>query len=602
MADKINLLPETVANQIAAGEVVQRPSSVVKELLENAIDAGSTRVNLIIKEGGIQLIQVVDNGCGMSHTDARMCWERHATSKINKSEDLYRIKTFGFRGEALASIASVAQVEMTTKMAENDLGTKILIEGGHIKKHEFTGSQNGTSIAVKNLFYNVPARRNFLKSISVETRHIMDEFTRTALVHADVAFNFYNNDKLVLELPVSDAKTRVVNLMGRVKHSELLDINEDTDIVKISGYVGKPEVAKKTRGEQFLYVNNRFIKDPYLNHAIRTGYQNLISNDSHPFYIVFLQIDPSRIDVNVHPSKTEIKFEDEKPIYALLNAAIKRTLGGLLMMPEMEETFFPKFNPANPPSVTPGYSPEPKVNKNFNPFDQSYERPKNAGGWEKLFDPFKADPQSKNQSVNISQDLFQQSVVNPAFNVETVFQIEDVLVAKVDAEMYLVNIFLARERIWYERYLNNLEKRQASTQQLLFPKTLVFSVLDAEILNEMIDAIKCLGFDIGSFGNNSFILNGLPADLPRGNEQKILEGLLENFKENRAKHTLNEKENLARSMAKNAAMFAAKILGSQDRTNLLNELLSCQFPKYCPFGRPVFAKVPREEMNKLFKI
>ncbi|MCO5254030.1 MAG: DNA mismatch repair endonuclease MutL [Bacteroidia bacterium] len=597
MNDIINLLPETIANQIAAGEVVQRPSSVVKELLENAVDAGATMITLLVKEGGSLLIQVVDNGSGMSHTDARMCWERHATSKIRKADDLYCIKTFGFRGEALASIASVARVEMDTKIKENDTGTRIVIEGGHIKKHEFTAAPNGTNISVKNLFFNIPARRNFLKSQTVETRHIIEEFTRQVVAHPDIAFKLFNNDKEVFDLPSADNKSRIVSVLGKMKHADLLSLNEDTDLLKVSGFVGKPELAKKIRGEQYLYVNHRYIKSAYLHHAIRSAYDNLIPSDSQPTYVIFLQIDPSRIDINVSPSKTEIKFEDERVLYSIVHAAVKKALGSFMLVPTLELPI--SQSPINNTSFT-SYNPDPKINPRYNPFQGEQAPPKKQPyGWEKIYQPLQNEFETQVKPLP-THDLFR--TISTASLIDSVFQFEDTLVVKAHGELYIINILLARERIWYERYLTSINQHQSTTQQLLFPKTLEFSTADAELLLSVIDEVKFIGFDIGEFGKNTFIINGLPADLPKGNEQQMIEGLLENLKENRTKYKLTEKENVARSMAKNAVMFANKILNPNEQSLLASELFACEFPRYCPFGRQVYVNLPREELNKLFKI
>lgn len=608
MADKISLLPDNVANQIAAGEVVQRPSSVVKEMLENAADSGATKITLLIKEGGNQLIQIIDNGCGMSHTDARMCWERHATSKIRKAEDLYQIKTFGFRGEALASIASVAMVEMQTKMKENELATAIVIEGGSIKKHEFCAAPNGTNIAVKNLFYNIPARRNFLKSIPVETKHVMEEFIRAAIAHPGIWYTFLNNDKEVLDLPISDHKTRALSIFGKIKHTQLLEVKEETDLVKISGYVGVPEISKKSRNDQYLFANSRFIKDPYLQHAIKQAYQNLLPHDSHPVYVVFLEVAPDRIDVNVHPSKTEVKFEDEKVLYSILMSAIKKTLGSFLNIPE---TFaFPEQiqngNSSNSMSFGSKYSPEPKINPRFNPFNEGGQREKSQlKHWDKLFDTNidKANFSSHRESFienTPSVELF--SSTQGSIKPDAVFQYADLLVVKQEESLFVVNIMLARERVWYEKYLNQMEKKHAGIQKLLFPKTLVFSPMDAELLLHFLEDLRYLGFDLGEFGKNTFILNGLPADMPKGDEQLLLETVLNDLKENKQKHGLKEKENLARSMSKNAAAFAPKILSMPQQEALVQELFACNFPKYCPYGRNIYAQLNRQEINQLFKI
>lgn len=612
MPDKIQLLPDTVANQIAAGEVVQRPASVVKELLENAVDAGATRIHLSIKDGGMRLLQVVDNGEGMTHTDARMCWERHATSKIHNAHDLFQIKTFGFRGEALASIASVARVEMLTKKAQTDLATLVVIEGGAIKKHEFAAGPNGTRISVKDLFYNIPARRNFLKSVAVETKHIMEEFIRAALAHPNIAFHFFNNERTVLDLPETSPVFRVCNVLGKMKPEQLLPLNEKTDIVSISGFVGSPQLAKRSRGDQYLFVNQRPIKDPYLQHAIKNAYQNLIPQDAFPAYVVHLELDPNKIDVNVHPAKTEVKFEEEKSMYAILHAVVKKALGALVSMPD-PISYTPQALGVNHPTGSanhaltpasnqnPGFNPNAGINKKFNPFGNQAIKPRSAYQWEKLYEPFKETTPENNTQATPEPDLFSNQTPNPSA-VDEAFQFDNLIVAKFHGEIYIIHILLARERVFYERNLHLLEKNKPSTQHLLFPKTLSFSPSDAELLTNLIDDIKKLGFDIAEFGNNTFVVNGLPSNITKGTEQKILENLLQAFKENQSKHPLSAQENLARSMAKNAATFATDNLGPAEIKTLVSELLACNFPKYCPFGRPVFNKLDRTELNKLFKL
>jgi DNA mismatch repair protein MutL len=605
MAEIINLLPENVANQIAAGEVVQRPASVVKELLENAIDAEASQITLIFKDGGNSFIQVVDNGKGMSATDARMCWERHATSKIKSADDLFHLHSFGFRGEALASIGSVAQIEMVSKMKKEETGTLIKLDGGKFLKQEFTACSNGTKITVRNLFYNVPARRNFLKSVSVETRHIFDEFIRIALAYPEVAFKLFNHDKEVYDLPATSLKSRIVALLGKIKSEDLLPLNETTEIVSVSGFAAKPEIAKKTRGEQFLFVNKRFIKDPYLQHAIKSAYDKLIPSDFHPLYVVFLDIDPTKIDVNVHPTKTEIKFEEGQAIYSLVKASVRKSLGAFVLVPEadgfLEQSFRNGESRMDSGTLR---MPEPRVNKSFNPFesDNKMKPGTRTYGWEKLYEPFHADgkfEQPIQEKVNNQQNLFEKPLIQAA---EVVFQWEDLLISKVGGELFVVNILLARERIWYERYLNSLKNRKSTTQQLLFPRTVVFSHTDYELLSGLLDYVRSLGFDIGEFGKETFVINGLPADLPKGSEQKLLEGLLDSFKENKEKHKLDELENMARSMAKNAAIMSGTTLTEKEQHYLLSELLKCDFPKYCPFGRPVFVNLQREDISKSFKI
>jgi DNA mismatch repair protein MutL len=635
MPDKIQLLPDTVANQIAAGEVVQRPSSVLKELMENAIDAGATALTIVIKDGGSRLIQVVDDGGGMSHTDARMCWERHATSKIRKAEDLFSISTFGFRGEALASIASVARVELLTKMPEVEVGTRLIIEGGHMKKHDFAAVPNGTSISVRDLFYNIPARRNFLKSEWVESRHLMDEFIKSALSNPGVSFTYYSHDRKVFDLYSTALKNRICSVFPRLTPAHLLEVSSESDIVGIQGFIGKPEVAKKTRGEQFLYVNNRFVKDHYLSHAVKNAFSLLIPSDAHATYILFLTVPSDRIDVNVHPAKTEVKLEDDKSIYAILLASLKKALGSFVApsmqsvgwTEEVSNSLFKGIGGADASLSGDvagfiSFSPDPKVDRHFTPFDTAIVKPRTYG-WEKLYEPFKESP----DGITLGGDIFsKEEEVGPlephsfsthddegapvrelfpsasVFLTEGVFQWEDLLVCRAYGDLYLVNILLARERVWYEKYLRDMESRKATTQTLLFPKTLVFSAVDAELLEHMLPFVRSIGFDISPFGTHTFIVNGLPADLPKGNETAIIEGILEHYKENRDKYRLEVRENVARSMARNAARMYPGNMPQEEAFALIKGLFSCEFPRYCPYGRPVYVQLSRNDILSQFKV
>src|SRR5688572_23245704 len=413
MADIIRLLPEYLANQIAAGEVVQRPASVVKELLENAVDAGATNIQLIVKEAGKQLIQVVDNGSGMSETDARMSFERHATSKIKSTEDLFRIMTMGFRGEALASIAAVAQVELKTRKVENDTGTKLVVEGSEIVEQTPVAVPEGTSLCVKNLFFNVPARRNFLKTNAVEMRHILDEFQRIALANPQIAFTLIQNDSEVYNLPAGKLSQRIVSLFGSNYKEQMASVEEITDVLQVKGYIGKPEFSKKTRGEQFFFVNNRFIKSAYLNHAVINAYEGLLPKDSHPFYVLFLEIDPQSIDINVHPTKTEIKFEDEKTIYAIVQAAVKKTLGTHNIAPSLDFSGDVNFAPLQPARLTPTASPDfgkYEKAKSYNAI-VSGQKSANTKNWEQLYEPARLEPTfPKNDAMPASLDFGDEPV------------------------------------------------------------------------------------------------------------------------------------------------------------------------------------------------
>lgn len=399
MPDIIQLLPDAVANQIAAGEVVQRPASAVKELLENAIDAGADQIRLIVKNAGKSLIQVTDNGCGMSITDARHCFERHATSKIRKAEDLFEIRTMGFRGEAMASIAAIAQVELKTKRIEDELGTVIEIEGSEIINQYPENIAAGTNISVKNLFYNIPARRNFLKSNPVEMRHIIEEFQRVALAHPQIFFSLHSDGNELFHLPKESLKQRIVHLFGNSYNQRLVPVEEDTTILRVTGFIGKPEYAKKTRGEQYFFVNNRFVKDPYLHHAVMNAYEEILPSDAFPLYVLFIDIDPSKIDINVHPTKTEIKYEDEKSIYAILRSAVKRSLGRYNITPTLDfdqETSFNQMITQKPLDEI--QAPTINFNPDFNPFETGEKSARSSagkfGGYDDVFTRKAATPQN----------------------------------------------------------------------------------------------------------------------------------------------------------------------------------------------------------------
>lgn len=602
MADIIKLLPDNIANQIAAGEVVQRPSSAVKEMLENAVDAGANEIKLIIRDGGIGLIQVIDNGKGMSSTDARMCWERHATSKISKAEDLFAIRSFGFRGEALASIAAVAQVEMKTKRAEDELGTNIRIEASKVQDQQAIAINNGTNISVKNLFFNIPARRNFLKSQNIETRHIIDEFTRIAMAHPAIRFSFYNNDKEVFDLPNGTLKTRIAQLLGK-SEEKLLSATETTDLINITGFIGRPDDAKRTRGEQFLFVNNRFIKDAYLHHAVNGAYEGLLEKDKHPLYILFLELNPARIDVNVHPTKTEIKFEDERAIYSIVKSVVRKALGQFMLIPEIDFGDAMVFNPlsgisSNDSLVVPN-KPEFKTDKSYNPFQNpDFSRHKRQlSHWEKLYEPFKEEENSLPfpdiKHVDTSKNKHKVTI-------ENCFQFHNTyIVASLEQRLYIIDQRLAHERILYEKYLNLMHNQSATTQQLLFPRTLEMQAPDFALVCDLLPEIKALGFDISEFGKNTFIINGTPAEINKGSEKELLEGLVEQFKYNRSSLKIDKKDNLARSLARHAAIKRKTFLNEEEITELVEQLFLCEQPGLNPSGKPVFLNYSPETLSGL---
>lgn len=604
MPDIIHLLPESLANQIAAGEVVQRPASVVKELLENSIDAGATHIQLIVKEAGRQLIQVVDNGVGMSETDARMCFERHATSKIRTSADLFSIYTLGFRGEAMASIAAVAQVELKTKRTIDEVGIGIKIEASEIKSTETIATQNGSSISVKNLFYNVPARRNFLKSNAVEMRHIVDEFQRIALAYPAIAMSLMQNDMEIFNLPEGKLNQRIVNLFGKSYKEQLVPCQEDTEILKIQGYIGKPESSKKSRGEQYFFVNNRFIKNNYLHHAVMNAYKDLVGGDSFPFYVLFLEIDAKHIDINVHPTKTEIKFDDERTIYHILLACVKRGLGTHNIVPSIDfglNVNFDTFTNPHPESL----EKQGFKTQNPTPF-LSYSETKSNQNWQALYEGFETETsvaEKPTLSSRMNAMTLQGLTHNSSFSDNKItFQLnQSFIVSKVKSGMIILNQQAAHERILYEKYLSTLQNKFGASQQFLFPLTLQLSPLDFSMVMEMENEIKCLGFEFSIFGKNTIVVNGIPAEIQSGNEKDIFEGLVEQFKMFQSSLKIDRNENLARSLAKKSSLRAGSLLSSEEMGMLIDKLFACKMPHCDPSGNPTYVMMDEEKIHQLFK-
>ena len=587
MKHLIKLLPDSIANQIAAGEVVQRPASVVKELMENAIDAGATRVDLLIKDAGKSLIQVIDNGAGMSSQDARMSFERHATSKIAKAEDLFNIRTMGFRGEALASISAVAQVELKTRLHTEELGTKVSIEGSKLTAHEPVMTAKGSSLAVKNLFFNVPARRNFLKSNPVETRHIINEFVRIALAHPDLAFQMDNTGTEVYHLEPSSLEDRIVHLFGKQFKEKLLEVAEETPYLKISGYVGMPETATKSRGEQYFFVNERFIKSPYLNHAVCQPFSGLIHDDKFPFYCLFLEIAPGHIDINIHPTKTEIKFDDERTVYTLLQSVIKKTLGAAHLAPEMEEdddntigSIIRKTTVYNENSPTIGH-----LSKGI------LQRPgkEDIKGWEKLFEmPLQSDKPEKSALENGQNGLFESgSVENESPLVQT--------------GLVVIDQQFAHQRVLFEELKNSANRPPLPSQQMLFPKTMSFAPADFALLNEVEDQLKHLGFDLREFGPNTMILNGTPAEVAHSKIEHLFDEIIADL---RALGHSGIKEKLftrlAKTIAQNTAIPPGKKLSQPEMRKLVNSLFSCEQPGLNPGGKPVYFQLDSTQLDQHF--
>ena len=618
MSDIIQLLPDAVANQIAAGEVVQRPASAVKELVENAIDAGADKIQLILKDAGKALIQVIDNGCGMSLTDARMSFERHATSKIKKAEDLFAIRTMGFRGEAMASIAAIAQVELKTRRHEDELGTCILIEGSEVLSQEACSANTGTSISVKNLFYNTPARRNFLKSNPVEMRHIIDEFQRVALANPQIFFSLHNDGQEVYHLPASLLKQRIVHLFGNNYNQRLVPVEEDTTIIKLHGFVGKPEFARKTRGEQFFFVNNRFIKDAYLNHAVFTAYQELLPDECYPMYVLFIDIDPSKIDINVHPTKTEIKYQDEKSIYAIIRSAVKRSLGRYNITPSLdfdqensiEHLITPKpFEEIVAPTIAfnPDFNPfaaEKKIERELPPAFRTsgeYRSSPIPQNWDTLYEISKREPSIQHKmyeeaNIEVDEQEITKSSERQLFQIHNRF-----ILSQIKSGFMLISQQAAHERVLYERFLQQLQSHSGVSQQSLFPQSVTLNSGDFELLKELLPDVRALGFDIREFGKNTVVVEGIPADLNNVGEEQLLEQLLEGFKNNLAILKLDKRDNLARSLARNAAIKAGTKMSLEEMNLLIDQLFACQMPNLALNGKPVISTFTLAELIERFE-
>lgn len=606
MSNIISLLPDHVANQIAAGEVVQRPASVVKELLENAIDAGATQIKLIVKDAGKSLIQVIDNGQGMSPFDARLCFERHATSKIKNADDLFNIHTKGFRGEALASIAAVAQVELKTRQKEDAVAQLIEVDGGKFVQQSECQAPVGTSFSIKNLFFNIPARRNFLKEDSTELRHIIEEFERVALPHYNIHFILYSNNNELFNLPAAGLIQRIMGLFSHNLNQKLVPIEQSTDVVKISGYVGKPETAKKKRGEQYFFVNNRFIKSPYLNHAVYEAYRELIASDAHPAYYIFLEVDPKTIDVNIHPTKTEIKFIDDKTIYALLHSSVKRALGKANVGPSLDFEAEMSFNldaPTHNKTIT---QPTVSYNPEYNPFKTksfSGSNPSTSSSakknWETLYEGFKNSPEETPEQTTFSNEtveLNNETVSYKAFQLAGKY-----IVTSFGQNAVLIDQQRAHERILYEHFLNIKEQNPNSVQQMLFPIHMELSNNDFVLIQGLKSEFNVLGFDLEPFGKNNIVINGTPAELGELNAQQMIEGILESYKLNLLDKKIDMHDNLCRALAKNTCIKYGKFLDDTEMQTIISHLLNCNEPLYSPNGKPVMMEVEKEEIEKFFK-
>ena len=610
LPDIIQLLPDNIANQIAAGEVIQRPASAVKELLENAVDAGANEIKLIVNDAGKALIQVIDNGKGMSDTDARMCFERHATSKIKNIEDLFHIKTMGFRGEALASIAAVAQVELKSKKEDESIGTYIEIDNSAVKKQEPVAMERGTSIAMKNLFFNVPARRNFLKSNPSELRHIMDEFIRVSMSFPDIFFSLTSNGQQVFHLERATLKQRIVQILGNSYQSKLVTVEEQTDYMNIYGFVGKPETAKKTRGDQYFFVNNRFIKSAYLNHAVMGAFDSMIAKDSFPMYTLFIDLDPAQLDINVHPTKQEIKFEDEKIVYAFVQSAVKHALAQFSISPTLDFELDPSIQQLD--AVSKPFTDEKKSSvassSLYNTFSQKnqahfIEKKSELKHWREFYEP------AQKQSSEFSSSTTIEDLPNPLFpekNIEVsdespLQQIHSTyILVQNDMGFLVIHQQNAHERILYERFIKAVDGKPIAIQQSLFPQTIELASADVAVLTELLPDLHFLGYHLEPFGNNTFVMQGTPADVEQGNEKAAIEKMLEQYKHFSSDLKYSKREKLIRSLAWQQSIKAGKILTQKEMKSIVQELFICDTPNITATGKPTYTTFKKLELDRMF--
>lgn len=607
MADKIVLLPDNIANQIAAGEVIQRPASAVKELLENAVDAGATEIRLIIQDAGKALLQVIDNGSGMSETDARMCFERHATSKIRNIDDLFHIRTMGFRGEALASIAAVSQVELKTKRAQDESGTYIEVENSMVRRQEPVATADGTSIAMKNLFFNVPARRNFLKSNAAEMRHIVDEFTRVAMSFPPILFTLTSNGQQLFHLEAGSLKQRIIQLLGNTYNAKLVTVKEETDYMNIHGFVGKPETAKKTRGDQYFFVNNRFIKSGYLHHALMSAYQEMIPADSFPMYVLFIDLDPAQVDVNVHPTKQEIKFEDEKIVYAFVQAAVKHALAQYSVTPALDFDLDASIQQLS--SIQQPFTDERKTSASSTSLYQGFTQKNQAHFIEKKSEELKhwrdfyeSSPSGQQQEDPLA-DVPPSLHATPAGIADDaeLFQLHNTFIVFPSLRGFLlIHQQAAHERILYEQLTKANASSPVPMQQSLFPATLELTPSDAVILEELIPDLRELGYLVEPFGKHTFLIQGSPADLEHGNEKHIIDMLIEQYKHFSSDLKFSRREKLIRSLARQQAVKGGTRLTEREMRQLVNDLFNCEVSNISPEGNPVFLEFKQEQLEKMF--
>ena len=584
--DLINILPDNVANQIAAGEVVDRPAGAVKELLENAMDAGATQIDLVVKDAGRTLIQVIDNGSGMSDSDARLCFERHATSKIHQADDLFAIHTMGFRGEALASIAAIAQVELRTRQHDSELGSQVIIEGSHIVSQQPTACPAGTSLAVKNLFFNVPARRNFLKKDSVELGHIEEVFRRITLIHYDIGFTFTSNGKVLYDLKAGTLLQRIAGLYGNAYKERMYSVEEQTDIVKLRGFVSRPEYSRRTRGEQYLFVNGRFIKHPAFSTAVEKAYADLLPDHSYPSYFIGLQVDPSRIDVNIHPTKTEVKFVDEHALFAILRSAVKRALGQFSLATELSFDTPEEFNIAPAPKDYVPQQPRISYNPNYNPFrasgSQSHQR--KIESFEDLEPLDKPAPIEKPQPV---------AAAGACLQVQNRY-----IVTTLSSGLALIDQQRAHERVLYDKLTQSSNQAITQSQTLLFPVNCTFSAADAEMLGELLPDLKDYGFEIAPLNQTTFVVTATPTDLKEADLQPFFDQMLADYKSATLQKFSNRTRNLCASLARQMAVKSGTVLSQEQMQQLVADLFACPMADTSPSGKKIITIVKPEELLK----
>lgn len=613
MSDIIHLLPDSIANQIAAGEVIQRPASVVKELVENALDAGATNIRVIIKDAGRTLIQVIDDGAGMSETDARMAFERHATSKITVADDLFALRTMGFRGEALASIAAVAQVELRTRLKGAELGTRLVVSGSLLEKIEPDACVEGSIFSVKKLFYNVPARRKFLKTNETEFRHIINEFERVALVNPEVAFALYHNDLEVLNLPVSGLRQRIINVYGKNLNDKLLSVNAQTSMVSVSGFVGRPDSVKRRGALQFFFVNGRFMKHPYFHRAVMRAYENLIPEGELPNYFIYFVIDPSTIDVNIHPTKTEIKFENEQPIWQIVLSAVRETLAKSSAIPTID---FDREDAIDIPvysSDKPVSAPQVQIDPSYNPFkSQSGNYKRQEFDWDKLYRGFESDAGSsllppvqpelsacpdteKEMSQTIETKLFEE-ISSFSFQYKGRY-----IVTSLKSGLAIIDQHHAHVRVLFDQYMNNIQRQQGASQQLLFPEIIELSPAEMSILPSLLEELHFIGFDLSNLGQGSYAINGLPVGVEHLDPVSLVRDVIQQAIENETKATADICCSIALSLAKAAAIRPGKALTIDEMEHLQASLFSSTDSYLAPDGKVILTLLTDEELEKRFR-